>query len=261
MTRTRKVLLGVACLTTSLAFSSVGEAETQAEIFARANRAYYASDFRAALSAYGELVATGVDDPDVAYDVALTHARLGHLGEAVRWYEHSLRLRPGDEGAERGLTTAQAALGARRAQREGEAVVQTRPPLGEALVRSFSERFLAWTFLVLEALLFSALAALLFVRAGATRIGLAVASTLLALVTVAAGLGLGQRIGLFDEGRPAIIVRDAPLREGPDPRAPEHGTAREGQRARVVGKSGGYTHVIFPGHREGWAEERSVGEY
>ena len=169
-----------------------------------------------------------MQDPDVYVNLALAHARLGHLGKAVLYFERSLWLRPGDAAVEQELAAARTELGKRRAEREGEATMQARPPLAEALVRSFSADLLAWLVLVLDVLFFATLLLRKFSKNEPLRLGLAVAAPLLALLAIGAGAGLAVKTESFREGRAAIVVREgAELREGPDAAAQVRATARE----------------------------------
>ena len=90
-------------------------------------------------------------DPDVYANLGLADAHAGHLGPAILSFERALRLRPGDGETEAALGIARAAVGKRRADKQGEALVETRPPLAEALVRPYREDTLAWLALVLDA--------------------------------------------------------------------------------------------------------------
>ena len=214
-------------------------AQSLQAIFSSANQAYFRGEWAAAARQYQTLVKAGVQDPDVYYNLATAHARAGNYGYAILYFERALKMRPGDPDADQGLAAAVNALGRKRAEKEGEATVRTRPPLAEALVRPFSEELLAWLLLGFNLAFFGVLIAFRFATREATRVGLAIAAPLLGLLMAAAGAGLVFKSEALKEGRAAVVLREeAPLREGPDPRAQVRASAVEGQPARILQREG-----------------------
>jgi tetratricopeptide (TPR) repeat protein len=244
-----------------LAPASPARAETLREVFERGNAAYFRGELEEAAQAYEQLIALGVEDPDVSFNLATAHARLGHYGQAIRYYERTLRLRPGDEAAEAALRTCRTTLGRRRAEREGEAEVSTAPPLGEAIFGSFSVDLLAWLSFGLNLLFFGLLLLRSLTRRDTLRLGLAIGAPIVGLLLVFFATGLSIRSGVFDEGEKAIVLREeAPLYEGPDPRSEVRRRVLEGERAAILGREGAYAHVRLSGGREGWLADEDVGE-
>ncbi len=250
------------CLMGVLALFAPGTAAAQRAdaVFQQANEAYFQGDYEGAIRGYELLVESGIEDPDVAYNLGTAHARLGRWGHAIRWFETALRLRPGDEGTEQALAAARAALGRRQADAHGEAVVQTRPPFYEAVVRPFSENALAWTVLLLDLAFFGVLVARRLTRGETVRLALGIAIPLVGVLLVLGGLGLAVKAGAFREGDPGVVlVQDATVREGPDPRAQPRGRADEGEPARILDAHGDFYRVELPGGRAGWMEQAQVG--
>lgn len=228
------------------------------ELFRAANEAAFQGDHVTAAHGYEQLVELGVDDPDVFYDLGLAYSHLGQHGRAVAAFERALRARPGDAGALSGLESSRAVLGRRRAERQGEAVVDAGTTLGESIFVSVSEDMLALAVLGLTALFFALLTGLALVPRARERLrlGLGVATPLVGIALVIASVGLAARSGTFDPGPPAIVVvEDAPLREGPSARATERHQALEGERAYILGTEPGFAHVLLGGGREGWIAE------
>ncbi|MEM9192382.1 MAG: tetratricopeptide repeat protein [Myxococcota bacterium] len=258
---TRAVGFGFAALAFAaiLPGPSLTLAQPLDELFARGNAAFVEGDDDGAIQNYELLIEAGVEDPDVYFNLATARGRRGDYGQAVRYFEKTLRLRPGDEEAARGLSQAQGALGKRRAQREGEATVQTGAPIGDALVRPFSSGVLAILLLGSNLLFFGLLIAIRFTR-GTARIGLAIAAPLLGLLALSSGLGLTIRADVFREGqRAVIVVRSAELREGPAESAVARGRAYEGENARILEAGDGWVFVRLSPNREGWIPEREAG--
>jgi tetratricopeptide (TPR) repeat protein len=237
------------------------QAQSLQNIFSRGNEAYFQGDYAGAVAQYRKLADAGVDDADVYYNLAAAHARNGELGRAVLYLERAIRINPRDEAAEAALSTCRSALGHNRAEKEGEATVQTRPPLSKALVRPFSENQLAWMVAVFDLAFFGVLVALRIVRRESRRIALGVAAPLLGLLLLAAGAGLAVKSEVLENGRAAIVLLErAELREGPDPRAQVRATAREGQPARILAREGAYLRVRLGGGAEGWMKQKAVEE-
>lgn len=258
----KRGLVGLACaLCVALAAGDAAPARAQSleRIFSAGNEAYFRGDFTAAVQHYERLVAAGVHDPDVYFNLATARARLGQLGHAVLYFERCLWLRAGDELAEQGLSAARAALGKRRAEREGEATLKTRPPLADALVARVSADTLAWSLLVFNLLFFAALFARSRARRDGVHLGLTIAAPLLALLGLTAAAGLAFKTQAGAEGDAAIVLRDgAELREGPDPHAQVRTRAHEGQDARVLRREGSFARVALSQGAHGWINYKDL---
>lgn len=234
-------------------------AQSLETLFADGNAAYFRGDFAGASRAYDRLIDAGVRDADVYFNAATAHARQGELGHAVLGFERCLWVRASDEGCEQGLRAAQAELGKQTARRAGEAMVRARPPLSEALVRPFSADVLAALVLALDGLLFGLLFARGRARRESVQLGLTIAAPLTALLLFAAFGGLAIKAGSFDDGPPAVVLRESALREGPDPRAQVRGRALPGQRGTLGLRQGGYVEAALEGGLRGWVKASDLG--
>ena len=243
-----------------LAIPGVAQAESLHEIFNAGNTALAHGEYAAAIQRYEQLLDAGIRDADVYLNLGLAHAKQGELGPAVLAFEQSLYTRPGDADAATALAQARAAVGKRRAERHGEAVVETRPPLAEAIVRPYTENALAILLLLADAACFVCLIIRRRAREDSTRTGLAVAASLLGLVALCLLSGLVIKRGAFHDGQAAIVLRDlAELREAPDPRANVRARAPEGGSARVLSRDQGFARVRTAGGAEGFMSDRDVG--
>lgn len=259
--RARAFLTSAALLGALLFGAAPAHADSQRALFERASAAYARGDYPTAIRTYEQLTESGIEDPDVYYDLGLAYAKQGAHGHAILWFERAIQLAPGDAAAEAGIAASTSALGRRRADARGETTMRTRPPFREAAVRSVKTNTLAVLVLALSALFFGVLGALRFVRGETQRMALWIAAPLLGLALGTASLGLAQKLGYFDEGAPAIVLGDdADLREAPDPRATTRGLVHQGERARVLARDRGWSRVRLPGAREGWLRDDLVGE-
>jgi len=261
--RAQKLVSALTFCTGFALASALGAGDVRADsleaIFHEGNQAFAEGDYQHAVQLYQRLVDAGVRDPDVYLNLGLAHARNAELGSAVLAFEKTLRLRPSDEGASTALSLARAAVGKRRAERHGEATVETQPPLSEALVRPFTQDLLALALLICDIGLFGCLGMRLRASDETTRTGLALAATLFGLALSGAAAGLLIKRGV-QEGEPAIVLRDsAELREAPDPRARVRGRAAEAGSARILARDGGFAQVRTTAGQVGWIANSDVG--
>jgi tetratricopeptide (TPR) repeat protein len=230
------------------------------EIFRSGNAAYFEGRFDDAVTEYTKLVGARVVDPDVYFNLATAYARQGELGRAILYFERAARVAPGDAEIANALQITRSALGKQRAETQGEAMVEAKPPLRDALVRPVAENTLAYLVLACQALLFALLIVRGFVRGEAARTGLALGAALTGLAVFAAGLLLLQKRGIFDEGRAAVVLdQGTELREGPDPRARTRAKAHEGSSARVLARDGSFVRVRVQDGSEGWTAASAIG--
>jgi len=256
----RRALAWLCALGLAAVLCSAARAESLDEIFRTGNAAFARGDFTQAIAQYQRVIDAGVRDPDVYLNLGLAYARSAALGRAVLAFEQSLRIRPGDAETNHALALARAAIGKRRAQEHGEALVETQPPLAEALVRPFTQDGLAIVLLLCDIAVFACLLARRRAGSDALRTGFAVAAALLGLSALCTLSALLIKRGALREGQPAIVLRDgAELREAPDPRALVRARAAEGGSARVIARDGGFVQVRTAAGPVGWITNTDVG--
>ncbi|MFO0692602.1 MAG: tetratricopeptide repeat protein [Polyangiales bacterium] len=241
---------------------SRGSAQSFEAVYARAHQAFDAHRYEDAARLYEALVAAGVDDADVYFDLGTAYAEAGRYGKAMVAFERSLSVRPSDPATDQGLSQAEALLARRRAAREGEATTGRRGSLLDALGRTVPEGSWALLVLALSWLAFLSLAVLVHARRETLRLGLGITASVASLGLAFATVGLGARLGWFREGRPAIVVEPRiELREAPDDRARALGAAEEGERVEVLSTRDGYARIRVPGRGRGWVPESDVGTF
>lgn len=236
-------------------------ADSLSGTFERGNTAFARGDYEAAIAAYEMLREASVDDPDVSFNLATAHARLGHYGRAMQFFEHALTLSPRDSDASTALMRVRQALGQRQASASGEAIVATRPPLVEAIFAKVTAGELATALLVGAWALVICLWSLRWLRGETERLAVGIAAALSALFAFAGGLGLGAKTDWGAEGSRGLVVTEAaPVREGPD----EHATLREelaeGTRVRTLGRIRDYVRIETPSGVSAYMRATDVGE-
>ncbi len=228
--------------------------------FARGNAAFARADYAGAIRAYETLVEAGIDDPDLSFNLASAHGSLGQYGQAIRYFERTLRLRPGDDAARAALKRARDALGQRQALETGEAIVADRPPLTEAVFGALTVDALAIWLLVSAWLGAAAALLLMVVRTESLRLSLGILASLALVATLLSGLGLSVRADFEGDGARAVVVHEhAPVREGPDEGGRLWRELPEGTPIRVLKREGSFVR-IRTGEHEGYMHVADVGE-
>jgi tetratricopeptide (TPR) repeat protein len=228
------------------------------QVFEAANVAASRGDYAAAISNYERLADASIRDADVYFNLATSFAQSGDYARAILNYERTLTLRPNDNKASENLRDAEKALEERRAEAEGEAMIQRSSSISDALYGGLSEDALAFGLLLANLVLFVGLAwALVGHRRNRWLFPLLTAS---GVVLSFCALGLGAKAGLLRDGPRAVALDDRViLREGPDPRAQVRGEARGGDRGEIVGRDRDFVKLRVVSGLEGWTSNSSVG--
>lgn len=236
-------------------------ADSAQMLFARGNEALTRGDAQAAVTQYRALTDSGSRDPDLEYNLAVAEARLGELGRALWHLSRAHEMRPSDTEVLEATRKVQEALGKRQAARDGEATVQTRPPLYEALTGWLSVNALAvllWLAVALTSIAWIVLQRDL--REG-RRLAAGITLAMGSLVACLAGSALAVRSGVLREGPRAIVLDDeVALRAGPDTHAPRVRSLAEGTRATLLEELGEQTRVRV-GEDTGWVPGKTLGPY
>lgn len=259
--RGRRLLLFILVSAASLGSQGAGAVSAEAsltEIFEAANVAASRGDYRSAVANYEVLVEAGVRDPDVYFNLATAYAHSGDYPRAILSYERSLTVRPGDDKAEENLRAAERALEEKRAEAEGEAMIQRSSSAGEAIYGRFPEDGLAYVLVAANVTLFGCLAWMWIARRRAPWIYTLLAAS--SIVFVFSAIGLGQKAGIFRDGPRAVALGDhVSLREGPYPQAQIRGQARGGDRGVAVDRDRDFVKLRLVDGLEGWAPASAVG--
>jgi tetratricopeptide (TPR) repeat protein len=257
MTRRLTVALVLLAASAGAAAQNI-ESSSLADIFENANLAAARGDYTNAVSDYRRLVDAGVRDPDVFFNLGTAFAQAGDYPRAILNYERALVVRPNDEETQRNLRNAEKLLEERRAETEGEAMIQRRSSIGDALYGGFTEDVLAYLLLVANLCFFGCLA---WAWRSRRRSGGLISATVTAGAILAfAALGIGVKAGTFRDGPRAVALEDhVALRDGPDERARVRGEARGGDRVEVVAADRDFLKLRTVSGLEGWAPAGAVG--
>lgn len=253
--------VAIACLLLGVSVGAAGQevgSSSLTEVFEEANVAASRGDHASAVSGYGLLVDAGVRDPDVFFNLGTAFAQSGDYPRAILNYERALELRPTDDATSENLHNAELRLEEGRAEAEGEAMIQRRSSIGDAIYGGFTEDALAYALLLANLCFFGCLG---WAWASRERSG-GVLATLIAtgVILLFSALGIGVKAGMFRDGPRAVTLDDrVVLLEGPDDQAQMRGEARGGDRCEVIGADRDFVKLRMVSGLEGWAPASSVG--
>jgi len=246
----RALLITLAILSGLTAAPATADDSAQAQ-HERGLALYEAGDYEAAVDAFGEVLASGVDDAAVHYNLANARFKAGRLGFAIWHYRRALELAPRDEDVRSNLEYARfLALDSI----EADARTDTK-------VRDWLDSVTASE--VLRA------TGLLWILAGASlvawqladgrerlwrRVGTALLVAWLATVTVAGVVR--HRTASQDEA--VVLAREAVVRNGPGQSFDTAFVLHEGAEVVVEGERGSWTEISLPGELRGWIDAGAI---
>ncbi|MCB9709308.1 MAG: tetratricopeptide repeat protein [Myxococcales bacterium] len=252
-------LFGWAFFAVSL-WSAPVQAVSLHSIFADANAAYQHEDYRRAIKNYSHLVRLGVHDPDVYFNLAIAHAKLENYGNAIRYFERALRLRPSDATVQKNLKQADQALAARHLALGIESAIQHEPPFVPSVLRRVSVSLLFTLVAVFNFLCFAFLTARVLLRKETWRLVAGVGSGVTGVGLFLAGFLLLAKTGIVAASEDAVVLLDrARIQVQPRADGTEKGHAFEGERALILKRHGTYYRVTFADGRKGWILTDAIG--
>lgn len=240
--------------------------EAPEALFQRGTEALGRGEYGAAIDLFEQLADRGFVHPDASYNRGLAYVtrvregadRPGDLGRAAAAFEEALRLRPGDEGADRALDLVRAEITRRRSRRAKDAV-DVRPPLDRVVVGLASER--SWAMASLAASLLLAAGLVLRRRpAGPAHVaGSVLAPTALVALLVLVPLTYAARHLRLTTRAGVVVVPEVQLvdESGRALTGVEQSLIPEGASVEVGERSGGLAKVRW-GASEGWVPLASI---
>lgn len=247
-----------AVLMGSLALSNVAHAVSTTELLARSRAAATAGDWNASARALEELIAAGVDDSDVRYDLGTAYANAERYGEAIWCFELVGRREWLRSDAQHNLRAARLRLAHRDAERTGRAVAEQSLPwretLGETMPIDSAFRLAIFGQLVL----FASIWVFRKRRTEALRIASVCVLVLASATTGFAWSVLGARASSAASG---VVKRDGvKLLAQPAEDAIAGEAVREGERLTLLDRTGTFVRVRSLSGTQGWISLRSIGE-
>lgn len=237
--------------------AQAGDEARQRQDFIAANEKALGGDVKGALALYEHLVADGVVNEDLYYNLGNAYAQAGRLVDAVIAYERALRLAPGDEDAIANLAAIRKRLAPQQVQDVIDAppadpidwlepIVGPLPPDGFGLAAMFANL---------------ALFGLLLLRRHApTRSArrLCTAGVVLSLIIVMTSGAVVLAQGVVARDQRAVVRTTGPLKAGPHPRFDPQETLQAGDRVRVLQDDSDWLRVKDARGVSGWLPEAAI---
>jgi tetratricopeptide (TPR) repeat protein len=226
-----------------------GYAQGPDELFVEGNAAFRTGRFDAAIERYRALLAAGVDDGEVYYNLGNAYLRRGEIAEAIAAYRAAQARLPRDQDVEANLRFAR--------ERTQDALAPPEPPAAlRALFfwhYALSRRELVTATAVINALFWTTLGLALFRRRAAFR-GASVALGLAALA-----LGASAAVRLARPNTVAVIQGgDVPVYSGVGESSVVRFRLHEGAEATASDRDGGWVKITLADGKQGWVPQRDV---
>jgi tetratricopeptide (TPR) repeat protein len=234
-----------------LAAPAVAQPDSLTHRFEAATALHTQGQYKRAVDAYRALLDAGHASGPLYYNLGNAYARLGRLGQAIRYYEKARRLRPGDPRLAHNLE---------QVRRRAGVYPAVLPPRGlPGIVQNWSPLAL---FVAGWLLLGSGLAvAVAWTRPGRTdpwRHPLVWGPLAGGLLLVAGALGTSFLQS--QEQRAVVVTTQAALRTAPAPAAVSDTTLPEGTMLAVRERRSQWTQVRLADGTVGWVPSRLLGD-
>ncbi len=244
-----------------IALAPEARCDSLGSMFQEANNAFWNGNYKKASTLYTRLEDLGVHDSALAYNLGTAHARLGKLGMAVRYYERSLRLSPGNTDAVHNLSVLREHLARRASEAGRDADLAPAVSPWRAMLDRFSPHSAALGFLVFHLTLFIVLMLRRFVIREMPRLSLGVLAGVLAILTVTT---LALTIGKWHQEtyiKEAVVVAEGQLDvlEGPASTVKRF-ALEEGSRILILEDNDSWTRLLDSEGRDGWVSSSDLSK-
>lgn len=228
------------------------------QMYERGNQAYLHGDFKAAIDAYENMLASGTNHEDLHYNLANAYVKADRLGPAILHYELALALDPSQEDARANLKLVRAAAAARFQDKlqGGE-----KDPLWIRLLSSFTPSSLTLLFLGVYVAMFAFAVTAWLLPSGFVRVS--VLALLVFAVGGTAGTGglLAGRWWMANRVEEGIVLPDElAIKEAPDATVQTSFLVHAGMKLRVVAHEQDWVRIRLANGLEGWTRERDIGQ-
>ncbi len=237
-------------------FPAIAAQSPNADAMALGNGLYEAGSYSEAVEVYEELVARGVRNGALYYNLGNAYFKLGELGRAILNYRRASGADPGDGDMENNLNLAR------------DMTVDGLEPPEKSFVASLSSptrRLLTRDQTAVAALVFWAAMVLLLLGAPfardaaalrAVRYGAFVASGLMVLSLAALAGHIFSGVG---ERATVVVESEVELRSGPGAQYLSEVTLHSGAEVTTIESRGAWTRLELPvGELQGWVPNRAV---
>jgi tetratricopeptide (TPR) repeat protein len=222
--------------------------------FRSANERALEGDLEGAISLYRSLLATGIDDADVHYNLGNAYAQAGKPIEAIVSYERALRRSPGDAEIADNLRFVRRKLAG---EKEEQAPSLTLADGIEPVIAPLPRDLFGWIAGAANVLWFAAWFARRRSTTRGMRRALAFAMTI-GIVVMLLGLSVVAGHWVLARDPRGVIVEKVELREGPHAKFKSKGAATFGGRVRAIDRAEDFIQVLQEDGTSGWVPAHAI---
>lgn len=246
-----------------------------AAAFERANAQYESGDFAGAVESYTRAVESGIEVPELFYNLGNAYFKEGDLGRAILWYERARRLSPRDADLRENLDLTRSLI-------RDQELVPSRPRWRRVAL-AWHHDTTAGESVVVASVLYAifGLVGVLFVFRESAAVSRVYAKASLLSPGRLLGLDKSQDLGLAmavvlivggafgysavskiraEKSRPTgvVLAEEASVFSGPSRDAPVQFKVHEGTLVSVRDARPGWLRVDLPGDLSGWIDEATL---
>ena len=233
----------------SISFVAEAGADEYSDIMREANDLYAAEEFQQALDKYKEIEQAGMESSALYYNMGNSYFRLSDAGNAILYYERSLRLDPSNRDIQTNLEMARQYT-TDRIEQVPEFVMLS---WGRNLRTSVSANAWAWI-----SIIFLAVAAVLLLlyfygkTSSIRKICFIFSMVCVLLFLVSMGFSLSQRQDILNDDYAIVMAEVSSVRGAPDDSAKGLFVLHEGTKLTVIENIGNWSRVELSDGRQGW---------
>lgn len=224
------------------------------QLFDSANVLYTGNSFESAVNIYEEIIAGGVESPELYFNLGNAYYRLNRLSGAILNYERALKLSPRDEDIRFNLDIARSHL-TDRIEELPEFFLNRWLRNLSALMTTNQWAYAGVFFFILVLL---SLTGFLFTRSIASRkvfFVLLLFSVFWALAAV--GLSWMQKKHLTDRTYAIVTLPVMLVKSSPDENSTDLFVLHEGTKVRITGELKDWREIRLADGKKGWVKEGS----
>ncbi|HXL24999.1 MAG TPA: tetratricopeptide repeat protein [Chthoniobacterales bacterium] len=241
-----KIRIVLSCAVLWLVGGSILMAQPSAQ-FGKANQEYAASDFKAAIADYEELVRSGQDTPNVFYNLGNAYFRKSDFGRAILNYERALALDPHHPEAQANL----------RAARDEARALELIPSRWERLFALANEnQYVIAATVAFWIGIFSIATWIVGRRRGRSAIALSILSLSILIVGVVAVYQFSH--GKNGRGLAIVTGENVEARLATADNANRVLTLPAGSEIQIVSQRGDWIYAALPNNLHGWLAANSA---
>lgn len=225
------------------------------DVFEKANKQYEAGKYKEAIMAYGTILATKQESPELYYNLGNAHYKLNELAPAIYNYEKALILEPDNVDVKNNLEFAQ--------QKLVDKITPLPKPGLSGLVENWAGGYhynsWAWVAVAFAFLTLCTFAGYYLIKKEKYKrlffAGLCL-SMLLFIITIASAAFLYS--AAMDDNPAIVFSKSVAVKTDPDAEAENAFTLHEGTKVQVEDQGMDWSKIRLADNREGWIESTAL---